>query len=79
MATIPDQRFRSGEKCIEAGCYEFDGYLDGSSEELPGLGETEIWVSAGQRFPPPIGRQRKCYWKRAEEVRVDGDLTTDVP
>ena len=59
-----DQRFRTGEVCLETGTYEFDGYVNGSSDGLPFSDELEIAILAGAPFPPIQSRNRACFWQR---------------
>lgn len=61
------RRFRSGDICFTSGRYEFDGYLDGSSEFLPAPEEMEVPLRAGQRFPLIPSQWRACYWAPAGE------------
>ncbi len=67
MRAKTDQRFQSGEVCIVSGWYDFDGYVDGSSEPYPSLFELEIPLHAGEVFPPIRNPRRACYW-----TMVDG-------
>lgn len=66
MSTIPGIRHCSGETCPDGGWFEFDGYLDGSSELLPQLDELRIAMGSGQRFPRVTERHRQCFWRLAE-------------
>jgi len=59
------QRFQSGERCVEAGRYEFDGYVRDPPEPLPQLSDWEIRVEAGQMFPKTRHPNRPCYWTPA--------------
>jgi hypothetical protein len=59
-------RYQSGETCVDSGAYEFDGYLDGSSEALPDLDESEISLGAGDVFPPMRHPRKPCFWKPVE-------------
>ncbi len=63
---MTSQRFRSGDRCKETGSYEFDGYLDGSSELLPFPGDMEIELTAGEMFPRIQQRHRACFWTPSE-------------
>lgn len=62
MTKAITERFRSGEVCAESGMYEFDGYLNGSSELLPTPEEMEIWVASGNVFPLVFSSRRACFW-----------------
>lgn len=65
MLTVADRRFRSGKVCPVSGVYEFDGYLNGASDELPYLDELEIVIRVGEVFPLIANRGRDCYWQWA--------------
>ncbi|MBI1824999.1 MAG: hypothetical protein HY287_18320 [Planctomycetes bacterium] len=65
MIAIAERRFKSGDVCPEQGPYEFDGYLDGSSDLLPALEEMEILARMGQAFPTIRSQRRPCYWTPA--------------
>ncbi len=79
MATIPGQRYQSGDRCMETGWYEFDGYLDGPTELLPAIDEMQIPLLAGQPFPPIRSRRRECFWMVAEEIPIVGDPRLFAP
>lgn len=68
MATIPDQRHQSGQVCRVRGQYEFDGYVDGTSDELPDPDEAEVWLVVGQAFPFVSRVNKACYWKLTEGI-----------
>ncbi len=61
-----DRRFKSGEVCVDPGGYEFDGYLDGSSELLPALEEMDVRLLRGQVFPLIRSQWRACFWRSAD-------------
>lgn len=63
MYAAMQTRYRTSEICSRTGLYEFDGYLDGSSEGLPALEEMEIHLHAGELFPMITKRWRTCYWR----------------
>jgi hypothetical protein len=63
-------RFKSGDICVERGRYEFDGYLDGSSELLPAFEEMEVVLPSGQLFPLIRDRSRGCFWQRADDIEA---------
>jgi hypothetical protein len=69
MNGTPNRRFRSGEPCPDSGWYIFDGYLDGSPEPLPPLGEMEVSLEAGETFPSIHSPAKDCYWQSALEER----------
>jgi len=58
-----EERFQSGDVCVEAGSYEFAGYVVGPPEPLPGEPETEISLEVGDIFPLTRNPDRPCYWK----------------
>lgn len=67
-------RNKTSEICGRTGRYEFDGYLDGSSEQLPALEEMEIYLYAGEVFPMITKQWRACFW-----VLSDSPAATDDP
>ena len=71
MTPSPNRRFRSGEPCPDSGWYIFDGYLDGSLEPLPALGEMEVSLEAGEVFPPIRSPAKECYWQLSSEEREE--------
>jgi hypothetical protein len=62
VQTVIQCRYRTGDVCPQAGLYEFDGYVDGCSDELPFADEFEAVVVAGQLFPLIASRRRECFW-----------------
>jgi hypothetical protein len=62
MDTATQQRFRSGELCIETGWYEFDGYVNGEPQPLPMLAEMEVARGVGDVFPSIRSTKRPCFW-----------------
>jgi len=57
------QRFRTGEKCVQSGRYEFDGYLDCSSYPPPTAEERIIPMDVGDTFPPVNSADKGAWWK----------------
>ena len=62
MYAAMQTRYRTSEICSRTGLYEFDGYLDGSSERLPALEEMGIHLYAGEVFPMITKQWRACFW-----------------
>ncbi len=61
-------RFKTGQKCVESGRYQFDGYLDGTSYPAPTAEEREIPLSNGETFPPIRSTGRSCWWKLVRRI-----------
>ncbi len=61
-------RFRTGETCPESGRYQFDGYLDGTSQPSPLAAERELPISRGEKFPPVRSSSKACYWKLMQRI-----------
>ncbi len=72
MATTA-HRCQSGETCRETGSYEFDGFVDGSTNPIPSPEEREVMVASGAPFPTPRGSTKACFWKPAKEDRDDDE------
>ncbi len=70
MTTEYGHRFKSGDVCAANGRFEFDGYLDGSSELLPFLEEMEVALKPGHVFPLISDRSKACYWSNTNEVET---------
>lgn len=76
MEIYSNERFRSGDTCVAAGRYAFDGYVDGASDAVPPL--LEISLRAGgvfPMFPACSGVRRACYWKPV----ADNEATAAAP
>ena len=58
-----NQRFKTGEKCIQKGQYAFDGYVDGTSFPPPTAEERVIPMDVGDTFPPVISADKGAWWK----------------
>ncbi|HMQ15854.1 MAG TPA: hypothetical protein PKC49_07765 [Phycisphaerae bacterium] len=71
MQTAEHGRFKSGDICMEAGWYEFDGYVDDANGPQPGQTEFEIALSAGDLFPAIQSTRRACFWKPFGRVVED--------
>jgi len=67
MITTQTHRFRSGEKCVESAEFEFDGFLDGSAEQLPAPEEMTICVSTGQPFPGAGPDGKPSFWRLSSD------------
>jgi hypothetical protein len=52
------------ERGVDAGAFEFDGYLDGALAQPAGE-QTRITVEAGKPFPGIGGAGKPCRWRRA--------------
>lgn len=59
-------RFRTGERCIRSGLYEFDCYANGSDFPVPQQDEQRIALSQGETFPPIRSTHASCWWKLSE-------------
>lgn len=60
-----DRSYRSGEICIESGCYRFKCYTDGSVDPLPDGAGRVIWLATGDVFPAIRGSDHAaatCLW-----------------
>jgi hypothetical protein len=68
MATAIGTRFKTGEKCVESGRYEFDGYTDGTSSPPPTTAEREEPIARGDTFPPIRSCNKGCYWKLKQRI-----------
>ncbi|MBW7906653.1 MAG: hypothetical protein LC135_01145 [Phycisphaerae bacterium] len=71
MQTAEQRRFRSGDICMEAGWYEFDGYVDDAGGPQPGQAEVETALNAGDLFPAIQSTRRACFWKPFGRVVED--------
>jgi hypothetical protein len=74
MELDAEQRFVSGEFCVEPARYVFDGYVDGSFDPPPSVDEMEIAPARGEVFPPIQNPPRACYWRL-----VDGVVLPESP
>lgn len=61
-------RFRSGDICIRAGWYEFEGYVVGPADPQPPLDEMGIELGVGDVFPRIRDSWRACYWTPARST-----------
>jgi hypothetical protein len=62
MPTQTAYRFRSGDMCIHAGRYSYDGYVDRGGMPMPRLSEMAIHVRGGERFPRVGKTDSPCWW-----------------
>ncbi|MBN8236314.1 YjzC family protein [Halobacillus kuroshimensis] len=58
-------RFKTGEKAPEKGTYQFDGLVDGGSENDVTEDEKHIELENGDQFPPIRSNKEAAYWKKA--------------
>jgi hypothetical protein len=56
-------RFMTGQICSTTGNYEFDGYIDGTSQPLLVDDDKRIAVDAGKPFPQVASKGRDAYWR----------------
>ena len=56
------QRFKTGEVCMAAGYYTFDGYMDGANWPPPTAEERFIPLDRNDRFPPIKSTNKGAYW-----------------
>ncbi len=56
-------RFMTGQLCTTTGSYEFDGYIDASSQPLLTDDDKHITVNAGKPFPFASHDAKQAYWK----------------
>ncbi len=68
MLTSMGTRFKTGQRCVESGRYDFDGYLDGSWYPAPRPEERRIPLSEGETFPPIRSTGKACWWKLVERI-----------
>ena len=64
MSTFTSTRFKTGQKCVRAGSYCFDGYTDGTSTPSPTTEERVIPMDVGDVFPPIRSCEKACWWRR---------------
>ena len=57
-------RYKTGDKCVASGKYQFDGYTDGTTTPAPTAEEKVIPLSTGETFPPIKSAKKACYWKK---------------
>lgn len=62
MNTSIVTRFKTGEKCIKDGFFEFDRYTDGTTLPSPTPEEKEIRLTKGETFPPIKSSEKGCWW-----------------
>ncbi len=72
MSVERNKRFKSGETCVQSGCYSFDGYLNGAQGPEPALPEREIRLTSGEVFPPVASAWKGCWWVWVDEACVAG-------
>jgi hypothetical protein len=68
MATQTATRYRTGERCVISGVYEFDGYLDGTSFPAPTAQERREPIAQHNVFPPIRSAGKACYWRLIERA-----------
>ena len=78
MVSYGNDFFQSGDMCLQSGWYEFDRYVDGSSEPPPSLDEWEIPLRAGQVFPLTHHPKRACYWRWATALSAEESAQSRV-
>ena len=59
-----EARFQTGDCCIAAGRFQFDGYVDGSREPAPAAAEQQINLEEARVFPAIASAGKPCWWKR---------------
>jgi hypothetical protein len=62
METVSEQRFQSGETCVESGRYEFAGFVTGPPIPPPPKHELQMVLRVGEVFPLIPSQVRPCYW-----------------
>lgn len=72
MNSVLQQRFRSGDTCVESGLYEFDGYIEPEIRPAPNPEQTIVPLGIGDVFPEIEDPSAACYWRLAEGERVTG-------
>ena len=60
---MSNTRFKTGQKCVTSGTYQFDVYTDGTSTPSPTAEEKEINLTSGETFPPIKSCEKACWWK----------------
>jgi len=63
MPAFIGQRFKTGDKCITTGAYQFDGYTDGTRDPAPTTDERFIPMVDGFTFPPVRSSSKAAWWK----------------
>ena len=63
MSTTTKTRYKTGEICVLAGDYCFDGYTDGTQTPSPTPEERVIPLDVNDTFPPIRSCEKACYWR----------------
>lgn len=61
-------RWKTGERCVVSGHYQWDGYLDGTRSPQPTPEEREIPLSRGEIFPPIRSCGKACWWRLIRRI-----------
>ncbi len=79
MTGVPGYLFESGDICLEAGTYLFNGYIDGSPYPLPMQREMKLTLAVGQIFPGVHSAGKACWWILVESYEPELDYTRFAP
>lgn len=58
---VTKTRYKTGEKCLIKGNYDWDGYEDGTRTPSPTVDERCIPLEVGETFPPIRSCDKACY------------------